>query len=330
MSSLAPLLEAFFTDRLHQQQNATANTVGAYRDTFRLLLSFAQCELHKAPCVLDLRDLDAPFIVRFLSHLELKRRNSVSTRNARLAAMHSFFKYVAMREPAHAALAQRVLAIPSKRTTKKVVSFLTRSEFEAILAAPDQSTSIGRRDFVLLMLAIQTGLRVSELISLRWQDVRLDRAGAHVRCHGKRRKERITPLTPQAVKALRSYLRDQKPTPSDPLFRSRRGGSMSRDAVERLIEKYRAEAATKCPTLAKRRVSPHVLRHTNAMMLLQSGVDRSVIALWLGHESIDTTEIYLHADMATKERAIAKTAPIGVRQARYRPTDNLLSFLAAL
>jgi site-specific recombinase XerD len=323
-------LEAFFTDRLQQQQNASTNTIASYRDTFRLLLAFAHSEMHKAPSALELVDLDAPFIVAFLAHLETQRGNSISTRNARLAAVHSFFKYVALREPAHGAVAQRVLAIPSKRTAKKVVAFLTRLEFEALIAAPDQSTSLGRRDHVLLMLAIQTGLRVSELISLCQQDVRLDRAGAHVRCSGKRRKERVTPLTPQAVKALRAYLRDQKPAPSAPLFRSQRGGPMSRDAVERVIEKYRARAATMCPTLAKKRVSPHVLRHTNAMMLLNSGVDRSVIALWLGHESIETTEIYLQADMATKERAIAKTAPIGVRQARYRPPDELLRFLATL
>jgi site-specific recombinase XerD len=331
MSTLAPLLEAFFTDRLQQQRRASPNTVAAYRDTFRLLLAFAKADMDKAPSDLALEDFNTPFLLRFLTHLEKERRNSVSTRNARLAAVHSFFRYLALQEPAHAAMIQRVLAIPQKRTEKKLVAFLDRSEFEALLAAPDQTTVLGRRDYALLLVAIQTGLRVSELISLTIEDVRLDRGAAHVRCQGKGRKERITPLTVQSVKAVRAYLRDRRGAlQTDALFLSRRGGPMSRDAVEHLVEVHRLRAAKKCPTLARKNISPHVLRHTSAMLLLHAGTDRSTIALWLGHESIETTEIYLHADLATKERAIAKTAPLKTRQPRYRPPDPILGFLQAL
>ena len=330
MSALAPALQAFFTDRLLEQRQASPNTVAAYRDAFRLLLAFAKTEIGKSPSDLDLADLDAPFVARFLSHLEKERGNGARTRNARLAAIHSFFRYVAFREPEHAALIQRVLAIPQKRAEKKLVTFLDRTEFEALLASPDQGTELGRRDHALLLLAIQTGLRVSELIQLRLEDVRLDRAGAHVRCRGKGRKERITPLTAQTARALRAYLKNRDTSAPGPLFLSRLGGQMSRDAVERLIETHRASAAERCPSLSKKRVSPHVLRHTSAMLLLQSGIDRSVIALWLGHESIVTTEIYLHADLSIKERAIARTAPHRVRQKRYRPGDRLLAFLEGL
>lgn len=331
MSTLAPMLEAFFIDRLQQQLHASSHTIAAYRDTFRLLLTFAKDDARKSPAHLTLADLDAPFVVRFLAHLERKRGNSIATRNARLAAVHSFFHYLALREPAHAGLIQRVLAIPHKRCEKKLVAFLTREEFEALLASPDQTTPLGRRDYALLLLAIQTGLRVSEITSLTIQDVRLERGSAHVRCRGKGRKERVTPLTTQTVKALRACLRDRPDAlPGSPLFLSRRRGPMSRDAVEYLVEVHRANAAKKSPSLTKKKVSPHVLRHTSAMMLLQAGTDRSTIALWLGHESIDTTEIYLHADLTTKERTIAKTAPPRTRQARFRPPDPLLGFLQAL
>jgi len=330
MSTLAPLLQAFFTDRLMQQRHASPHTIAAYRDAFRLILTFAQNELGKPPSQLELADLDAPFITRFLSHLGQKRCNATRTRNARLAAVHSLFRYVALREPTHAALIQRVLAIPHKRAEKKLVAFLTRPEFEALLASPDQTTPLGRRDHALLSLAVQTGLRVSEITHLQIGSIHLNPGGAHVRCSGKGRKERTTPLTRHTVRALRAYLADHVAAPESPLFVSRLGNQLSRDAVERLIEKHRARAAKQCPTLSSKRVSPHVLRHTNAMLLLESGIDRSVIALWLGHESIETTEIYLHADLATKEKAIAKTAPPRVRLARYRPSDRLLAFLEGL
>jgi site-specific recombinase XerD len=330
MSALAPLLEAFFTVRLLQQQNASPNTVAGYRDSFRLLLAFAKRELNRAPSELELGSLDAPFIGRFLTHLEKDRGNGARTRNARLAAVHSFFRYVALREPAHSALIQRVLAIPHKRGEKKLIAFLTRPEVEALLMSPDQSAHLGRRDHAILLLAIQTGLRVSELANLRIEDLRLDRSGASVRCRGKGRKERITPLTTQTARVLRAWLRERDAAPADPVFASRRGTQMSRDAVERMIEKHRMSAVARCPSLEKKGVSPHVLRHTSAMNLLHAGIDRSVIALWLGHESIETTEVYLHADLSVKERAIARTAPPRIGLKRYRPGDPLLAFLEAL
>jgi integrase/recombinase XerD len=330
MSTFAPLLQAFFTQRLMQQRHASPHTVAAYRDAFRLLLAFALSDLDKSPSDLELADLDASFITRFLSHLDKQRNNAARTRNARLAAVHSFFRYVALREPKHSALIQRVLAIPHKRAEKKLIAFLTRPEYEALLASPNQSTKLGRRDHALLSLAIQTGLRVSEITHLRVADIRLTRSGSNVRCQGKGRKERITPLTAHTISALRAYLKDHTASSNSPFFVSRLGNQMSRDAVERLIEKHRVRAAKHCPTLSTKQVSPHVLRHTNAMILLESGIDRSVIALWLGHESIETTEVYLHANLSTKEKAIAKTAPPGVRQKRYRPTDRLLAFLESL
>jgi site-specific recombinase XerD len=329
MNSLAPLLEAFFTHRLAQQRHASAHTVAAYRDTFRLLLNFVHQRVGTAPSELDLQDLDAPLIGTFLEHLERQRRNSVRTRNARLAAIHSFFRYAALREPGHSALIQRVLAIPHKRFDRAVVTFLTRPEVRALLAAPDRQTWIGRRDHALLVLAVQTALRVSELTQLRCQDVHLG-AGAHVRCLGKGRKERCTPLTSQTVAVLRPWLRELAAHSGDPLFPSRRGGRLSHDAVERLVDTYAARASQSCSSLATKHISPHVLRHTGAMQLLHAGVDRSVIALWLGHESIETTEVYVHADLSMKERAIARTAPSPTTARRYHAPDRLLAFLNGL
>jgi site-specific recombinase XerD len=330
MSALAPVLESFFTDRLAQQRRASPHTVGAYRDAFHLLLGFAQRTLRKAPSDLDIEDLDAPLIGSFLGHLEKDRHNSVRTRNARLAAIHSLFRYAALRAPDHAALIRRVLAIPHKRFDRALVMFLEPSEVQALLSAPDDRTWIGRRDQALLFLAVQTGLRVSELIQLNRQDVQLA-TGAHVRWQGKGRKERCTPLTSQTVAVLKTWLQESPALPSDPLFTSRRGGRLSRDALEQLLKKYVVKAHSSCPSLRGKRISPHVLRHTNAMQLLHAGVDQSVIALWLGHESIETTQIYLHADMSLKERALARTAPIHCPgPKRYRAPDALLAFLDAL
>jgi site-specific recombinase XerD len=329
MSSLAPILEAFFTERLLTQRQVSPHTVAAYRDTFRLLLGFAQQRTGKAPCELDLADLDAPLIGAFLDHLEHERANSVRTRNARLVAVHSLFRYAALREPASAAVIQRVLAIPQKRFEKATVSFLTRDEIEALLAAPDQSTWTGRRDHALLLVLVQTGLRVSELIGLRSADVTLGR-GAHLRCRGKGRKSRATPLTAQTAAVLKSWLREVAGEADSPVFPSRRRGPLSRDAVEALVDKYAHVAGQRCPSLRTKTVTPHVLRHSTAMALLDAGVDTSVIALWLGHESIQSTQIYLHADMTTKQRALDRTAPPGTRRGRYRPPDRLLAFLRAL
>jgi integrase/recombinase XerD len=329
VSALAPALQAFFTDRLVQQRQASPHTVAAYRDTFRLLLAFVHERSGKTPCSLDFADLDAPVVGEFLTHLETVRGNSVRTRNARLAAIHSFFHFAAFRHPEHAALIQRVLAIPHKRFERALVTFLDRPEIEALLTAPDRSTLIGRRDHTLLLLAVQTGLRLSELTGLRIQDVHLD-SGPHLRCFGKGRKERITPLTRQTVAVLKTWLRERGGQPSDLLFPSRLGGRLSSDAVQRLVRNYAATASRQQPSLNAKTITPHVLRHTNAMQLLASGVDTSVIALWLGHESVQTTQIYLHADLSLKERALALTTPPLTRPGRYRPPDALLAFLASL
>jgi len=326
MTSFAPILQAFFTDRLITQRRASPHTVAAYRDTFTLLLSFVAQRTGRQPAELDVADLDAPLIGAFLQHLETDRGNSVTTRNARLAAIHSLFRYAALRTPEHAALIQRVLAIPAKRCDHTIVSYLTKNEIDALIQAPDRSTWLGRRDHALLVLAIQTGLRVSELTALRYQDLHLG-AGPHVRCTGKGRKDRCTPLTSTTVKVLRVWLTEQAGQNDDPVFTSHRGSPLSRDAVAHLVAKHAATATTAAPDLATKNVTPHTLRHSAAMALLHSGVDVSVIALWLGHESTKPTQAYLHADMALKERALARTTPPDTTSGRYRAPDSLLAFL---
>lgn len=323
------LLESFFTDRLMRQRQVSPHTIASYRDTFRLLLEFAQHKLKKTPSTLAVVDLDAPFLGAFLDHMEKERGISARSRNVRLAAIRSFFKYAAYQAPEHEALIQRVLAMPSKRFNRVPIKFLDRREIDALLAAPDQRSWSGRRDRILLLVAVQTGLRVSELVGLRCNDVVLG-AGAHVRCLGKGRKERCTPLRKETVAVLMAWLKEQKAQPTDPLFPNARGGPLSRDGVEYLIAKHLKLAGKQCPSLKAKRVSPHVLRHSAAMDLLQHGVDRSVIALWLGHESLDTTQMYLHADLALKEKALSRTAPLNIRGARYRPGDRLLAFLKGL
>ena len=329
MTLLAPILEAFFTERLIGQRQASQHTITSYRDTFALLLAFAHRQTGRPPSRLQLDDLDAPLIGAFLEHLEQKRHNSARTRNARLAAVHAMFRFAALRHPEHAALIARVLAIPPKRADRPLVTFLTDPEIDALLAAPDRSQWIGRRDHALLLVAIQTGLRVSELIGLRAQDISLGR-GPHLRCQGKSRKERATPLTSQTVAVLGAWIDEQQSEPTDPLFPASHGGHLSRDAVERLLTKHAQIAQRSCPSLQGKRISPHTLRHTSAMRLLHAGVDTTVIALWLGHETTRTTQIYLHADLALKEKALARTAPPNTRAGRYRAPDNLLAFLASL
>jgi site-specific recombinase XerD len=328
-ANLPALLEAFFTDRLIRQRQASPHTIASYRDTFRLLLGFAQSRLKKAPSTLSLKDIDAPLVGGFLDDLEKERGITARSRNTRLAAIRSFFRFAAFTEPAHSALIQRVLAMPTKRYDRRPIAFLTRAEIDALISAPDKNTWHGRRDRTLLVLAVQTGLRVSELTGLRCQDVVLG-GGAHVRCLGKGRKERCTPLRRDAVAALGIWLRERNAQPTDPLFPSARGGPLSRDGVEYLLAKHVAAARQLCPSLDRKRVSPHVLRHSAAMDLLQHGVDRSVIALWLGHESMETTQMYLHASLEMKEQALAKTAPLNVPFGRYRPDDQLLAFLKSL
>lgn len=327
--NFSTLLETFFTDRLMRQRDASPHTIATYRDTFCLLLRFAQQRLKISPSALTLTDLDAPFIGAFLDHLEKDRSNTARSRNCRLAAVRSFFQYVALHEPTHSALVQRVLAMPSKRYDRTQVEFLTRPEIDALLASPDIDTWVGRRDFTLLLVAVQTGLRLSELIGLRWKDVALGR-GAHVYCRGKGRKERCTPLRKDVVKALRNWFRELNPQPCDPLFPSKRGGPLGPDGVEHLLNKHLTTAQKQCSSLQKKRVSPHVLRHSAAMELLQAGVDHNVISLWLGHERPDTTQIYIHANLALKEQALARTTPSNVPPGRYKPDDELLAFLKDL
>jgi len=329
MTPLPPSLEAFFLERLRQQRQVSPHTISAYRDTFRLLLCFLEKHLHKPPSSLLLTDLETGTISAFLDDLEASRGNCARSRNARLAAIRSFFRFVAPREPAHSGLIQRVLAIPQKRFDRDLVFFLTREEIDALLAAPDTHSWLGRRDHALLAVAVQTGLRVSELISLRVEDFGL---GPHpqVRCRGKGRKERCTPLTRPIASLVQTWVGENQLAASAVAFPNRLGTPLSRDAVERLVTRYAALAAQLCPTLAKKHVTPHVLRHSTAVGLLQRGVDRATIALWLGHESAETTQIYLDADLATKERALALTAPASVGMRRFRPKDALLAFLEGL
>ena len=328
-NSFPALLQAFFTERLFRQRRASDHTIAGYRDAFRLLLRYAAEYLGTTPSKLWLDDLDASFIGQFLDHLEQERGNSARTRNARLAAIRSFFQYVALEEPAHALLCQRVLAMPNKRHERRLIEFLHREEIDALIAAPDPSTWIGRRDRTFLIVAVQTGLRVSELIGLRCQDVLLG-TGAHVTCVGKGRKQRATPLSEEAAAMLDSWLQECNGLSSEPVFPSSRGGPLSRDAIERLVAKHAATARQNCPSMNRKKVTPHVLRHSAAMDLLQHGVDRSVIALWLGHESVETTQMYLHADLRLKEKALSRTTPLGVESARYHPDDQLLAFLESL
>ena len=323
------LVEAFFTDRLMRQRQVSPNTIASYRDSFCLLFKFAKQRLNKEPSSLSIEDLDATFIGSFLYHIENDRGNCARSRNVRLAASHSFFKYIALQDPGHSALIQRVLSIPTKKYDRKPVDFLTKPEVDALLAAPDLKTWNGRRDRALLLLTIQTGFRVSELIGLTCKDIVLD-SGAHVRCRGKGRKDRCIPLRKELATTIRSWLKERSGQPDDPLFPNARGGFLSRDGVEYLLAKHAAVAALNCPSIKKKRISPHVLRHTAAMELLQNGVDITVIALWLGHESPETTQIYLQADMKMKEKALAKITPAKVKPGRYRPGDQLLSFLKSL
>jgi integrase/recombinase XerD len=326
---LAPALEAFFTERLLCQKHVSSNTIGSYRDTFRLLLGFVQAKTGTRPARLELTQLDAQMVGAFLEHLETERGNSARTRNVRLGAIHSFFQYCSLRHPEHSALIARVLAIPAKRSERRMVTFLHPGEVKALLDSPDRTTWAGRRDHALLLTAVQTGLRVSEMIGLTCADVQLG-AGAHLRAFGKGRKERIAPLTRQTVAVLKAWIRERAGQPIDPLFPTRTGGQLTRDAIERRLAKHLQAARDQCPTLRSKRVSMHTLRHTAAMMLLSAGVDTSTIALWLGHEQERTTHIYLHADLAIKQRALDRaTAPNG-RPGRYRPPDRLLAFLQDL
>lgn len=328
-ATLPTLVQQFFTDRLCTQMAASPNTIASYRDTFRLLLRFASEQTGKAPTQLTVEQVDVTLVGDFLVHVEDKRRNSARSRNARLAAIRSFFRFVAMMEPAHLLHCQKILAMPGKRYVRRTVEFLDRAEMNALLAAPDRSTWAGRRDHAILSVALQTGLRVSEIINLRRRDV-VTGTGAHIRCDGKGRKERCTPLRQDITKVLDVWLRERGGMDDDPLFPTMRGTKLSRDALERLVQKHTSVALKRCPQLTGKRVSPHVLRHSTAMELLHHGVDQSVIALWLGHESVETTQMYMDADLRLKEKALARITAPESKPGRYRPDDSLLAFLEGL
>lgn len=330
MNDLAPILQRFFTDKLINQRNASAHTVAAYRDTFTLLLGFVSERSGRPPHQLGFANLDADMIGAFLTYLETVRGNTVSTRNMRLAAIRSFFRYASYRAPEHAATIARVLAVPTKRTDRAVVAYLTAVEAESLINAPDTGTWTGRRDHALLHVAVHTGLRVSELANLTISDTVLG-IGARLHCHGKGRKNRSTPLTKPTITTLKNWLTERGGYQSDPLFPTWKGTPLSRDAIAKLLAKHVGTAALSCPSLTAKNVTPHTLRHTTAMLLLHAGVDIAVIALWLGHESTETTQIYLHADMSLKEKALARLTPTSpALPGRYQAPDALLKFLANL
>jgi site-specific recombinase XerD len=312
-----------------QQRQASPHTISSYRDTFRQFLKFIQQRLRKPPSRLTFEEIDAPLIVAFLDELEKRQGLSVRSRNLRLTAIHSFFRYAAFEMPAYSAQIQRVLAIPSKRFTRTLIQFLTRPEVDALLAAPNQLTWSGRRDHAFLLVAVQTGLRLSEMTGLKREDLIVG-SGAHLRLIGKGRKERCTPLAKSTLAVLKSWLREPQRGGGDVLFPNARGDRLSVHGVQYLLTKHRLAASKHCPSLKDKRVTVHRLRHTMAMDLLQAGVDRSVIALWLGHESVETTQIYLEATLAMKERALEKALPPSGKPGRYHPGDQLLGFLNSL
>jgi integrase/recombinase XerD len=328
-ATLQGLLQRFFTDRLCAQMEASPNTIAGYRDTFRLLLRFASNQIRQAPTKLKIEALDSDLVGDFLTDIEKTRGNTARSRNTRLAAIRSFFRFVAMNEPAYLLQCQRILAMPGKRYVRRAVDFLDRAEMEALTAAPDRLTWVGRRDYVILLVALQTGLRASELLNLRRCDI-VTGVGAHIRCEGKGRKQRCTPLRRETLKVLEVWLKERGGSDQDPLFPARSGAKLSRDALEHIVRRHTSSASKSCPSLATKRVSPHVLRHSTAMELLQHGVDQSVIALWLGHESVETTQIYVHADLRLKEKALARMNPRASKPGRYHPDDNLLAFLEAI
>jgi site-specific recombinase XerD len=327
--TLSALVQKFFTDKLYTQMQASPHTINSYRDMFRLLLKFAGEKIGKAPTYLSVNDLDAEMIGLFLDDMEITRKNSARSRNTRLAAIRSFFRYVATNEPAYMLHCQKILGMPCKRYVKRNIEFLDTLEMQALLNAPDCSTWIGRRDHAILTIALQTGLRASELVNLKCVDVVLE-TGAHVRCLGKGRKLRSTPLRSETVVIMKTWLRERSGSDQDPLFPTLRGDKMSRDALEHLVKRHITSAAKSCPSLIGKRISPHVLRHSTAMNLLHHGIDQAVIALWLGHETIETTQIYIHADMTLKEKALAKMSNPTTKPGRYKPDDKLLSFLENL
>ena len=331
MSLIAPTLQQFFTGYLIGQKDASAHTIAAYRDTWRLLLAYLDEHHHRRPSSIDFTDLDAETITAFLADLETIRGNSARTRNARLAAIHSFFAYAAYRHPEHDELIRHVLALKGKNTTKTAIHFLTDEEVDALLAAAPAIGWVGERDRLIILALVGTGLRVSELTRLSWADVQLTRP-AHVAVHGKGRKDRITPLGSAAQQAFLEWRRRNiAASADDPVFPSQgTARSMTSGAVEQRLHIHASRAAVHCPTLNSKNVTPHVLRHTTAMKMLAAGIDIATISLWMGHESIESTSAYIHGDLGMKQRALDHTAQPETNLGRYVPTDSLMNFLENL
>ena len=327
--SFPSLVQYFFAQHLCTNKQVSPKTVAAYRDTFRLLLTFMQDQTGRPASALRITDIDAPSVLAFLDHLETQRGNKARSRNARLYAIRSFFRVIALRDPANIAIVDRVMAIPCKRTTKPMITYLTREEIDSILAVPDQTTWVGSRDHALFLTLYNTGARASEITQMRCEQVSFG-SSTFVRLHGKGRKERTVPLWPQTARVLRQWFRKLGSTDQDLAFPAVRGGPLSNDGLDYALQRAIEEAIAECPSLNKKHVSPHVIRHTTAMHLLQSGVDIAVIALWLGHESIETTHGYIEADLNMKERALAKLTPAKGRMSRFEPGDDLLQFLNGL
>jgi site-specific recombinase XerD len=325
----ATLVEAFFLDRLIGQRNASPQTVASYRDCFRLLFEFAGAHRGKPPHRMVLGDLDAPLVLAFLEHLEKSRKNSIRSRNARLAAIRSFLHFAALREPQELATIQRTLAIPMKRYHKPLIGYLSREEVRAIINAPDSTTWVGQRDQSLLATLYNTGARASEVINITVADLALE-GSPSIRLHGKGRKDRAVPIWPVTAVQLRHWLRRIDHSPGKPLFPASSGGSMTRSAVTDRLRRALQTAVRECESLSNKRVSPHTFRHTTAMHLLQSGVDITVVALWLGHESPTTTHMYVEADLKMKEQALKSVKPTSAKPLRYKPPDRLLRFLQEL
>jgi site-specific recombinase XerD len=326
---LSPILQRFFTDRLFKQLDASPHTVASYRDTFRLLLLYSKGRLEREPSCICIEDFSVSFLVDFLEDLEINRKVSVRTRNNRLAAIRSFFRYVSFNEPSLSLLCQRVLSIPNKRYARGPVEYLNENETESLFGVPDTDTVIGRRDKLLLVVAAQTGLRNSEIRLLRQENIQFG-SGAHIRCFGKGRKTRCTPLRAETAISLNEWIQELGGAPADPVFPSSRGGALSADAIQQIVSRHVASTCLICPSLKGRSITPHTLRHTAAMSLLRNGVDLSVIALWLGHESTETTQIYLHADMEIKKKALKYMTEDKTVPKCYSPSDELISFLEDL
>ena len=328
-SKFPVLLQGFFTQRLMNQRQASPHTIASYRDTFRLLLRFAQARLLKPPSRIELADIDAPLVAAFLDDMEKDRRIAARSRNLRLTAIRSFFRYAALEAPDHSALIQRVLAIPSKRFTRSLITFLSTEEVEALLASPDQKNWIGRRDHVILLLMVQTGIRLSEMTTLQRTNVILG-SGAHIRVTGKGRKERSIPLTKRTTAVLKAWIKEREIGTTGLLCPNARGGILSADGMQYILNKHITSARHQCPSLSNKHITIHSSRHTMAMELLLSGIEPVMIALWLGHESVTTTQIYLHANLALKESILAKTSMPDGKPGRYRPDDQLMEFLKNL